>query len=403
MPIRSVRTLVVVLCAGALVGTFAAAGRSTADDDELGLTFNDASGQIRTVDVTGDIDLDNPFFQELGANGRSCFSCHRPAEGWTVAPQSVRVRFAATAGLDPIFRPNDGSNCEGADVSTLPRRIAAFSLLLTRGLIRVGIDVPVGAEFVIESVDDPYKCGAPLTQASMYRRPLPSTNLRFLSAVMWDGRESSPTTTILQDLAKQADDATTGHAEASLHLTPAQAQQIVAFETGLFTAQRRDNLAGSLTAAGALGGPVNLSQQLFFTGITRSANTILAEQTANVADRIPQLNQLRDLAGEAVDGLRAGDVSSLGAAMCKGWQAKRTLASGVSTQQIDVAVEAALEAGASGAKVTGAGGGGFLLVVCPVENQRAVRDRLADMKELPINLEPHGSRVIFNVHRDIWI
>jgi len=267
MPIRSVRTLVVVLCAGALVGTFAAASRSTADDNELGLTFNDASGQIRTVDVTGDIDLDNPFFQELGANGRSCFSCHRPAEGWTVTPQSVRVRFAATAGLDPIFRPNDGSNCEGADVSTLPRRIAAYSLLLTRGLIRVGIDVPVGAEFVIESVDDPYKCGAPLTQASMYRRPLPSTNLRFLSAVMWDGRESSPTTTILQDLAKQADDATTGHAEASLHLTPAQAQQIVAFETGLFTAQRRDNLAGSLTAAGALGGPVNLSQQLFFTGI----------------------------------------------------------------------------------------------------------------------------------------
>jgi len=84
---------------------------------------------------------------------------------------------------------------------------------------------------------------------------------------MWDGRESSPTTTILQDLAKQADDATMGHAEASLHLTPPQAQQIVAFETGLFTAQRRDNLAGSLTAAGALGGPVNLSQQLFFIGI----------------------------------------------------------------------------------------------------------------------------------------
>jgi len=131
--------------------------------------------------------------------------------------------------------------------------------------------------------------------------------------------------------------------------------------------------------------------------------TKVIQDMANVADRIPQLNQLRDLAGEAVDGLRAGDVSSLGAAMCKGWQAKRTLASGVSTQQIDVAVEAALEAGASGAKVTGAGGGGFLLVVCPVENQRAVRDRLADMKELPINLEPHGSRVIFNVHRDIWI
>src|SRR5262245_12380151 len=267
MPIRSVRGFVLVVCAGALVALSAAAGRSTADDNDLSLTFDDPSGQIRTVDVTGDVDSDNPFFQELGLNGRTCFSCHRPAQGWTITPQSVRARFAATAGLDPIFRPNDGSNCEGADVSTLPKRIAAFSLLLTRGLIRVGIDVPAGAEFVIESVDDPYRCGAGLTQASMYRRPLPSTNLRFLSAVMWDGRESSPTTTILQDLAKQADDATTGHAEASLHLTAAQKQQIVAFETGLFTAQRRDNLAGSLTAAGAQGGPVNLSQQTFFIGI----------------------------------------------------------------------------------------------------------------------------------------
>lgn len=141
---------------------------------------------------------------------------------------------------------------------------------------------------------------------------------------------------------------------------------------------------------------------LFFTGITRSANTILAEQTANISDRIPQLDQLRDLAGEAADGLRAGDVDALGAALCKGWQAKRSLATGVSNQQIDGAVDAALDAGATGAKVTGAGGGGFLLVTCPVERQRAVRDRLSGMKELPIKLEPLGSRVIFNVHRDIW-
>ena len=141
---------------------------------------------------------------------------------------------------------------------------------------------------------------------------------------------------------------------------------------------------------------------LFFTGITRIADTILGEQTANVADRIPQLDQLRDLAGEAAGGLRQGDASALGTALCKSWQAKRALASGVSNQQIDDAVEAALAAGASGAKVTGAGGGGFLLVTCPVEYQRAVRDRLAPMTELPIKLEPLGSRVIFNVHRDIW-
>jgi D-glycero-alpha-D-manno-heptose-7-phosphate kinase len=141
---------------------------------------------------------------------------------------------------------------------------------------------------------------------------------------------------------------------------------------------------------------------LFYTGTTRSADNILGEQKANIADRFTQLVQLRDLAGEAAEGLREGDVDVLGAALNKSWAAKRELASGVSNSQIDAAVEAALGAGASGAKVTGAGGGGFLLVVCPLERQRAVRDRLADMKELPIKIEPFGSRVVLNVHHDIW-
>jgi len=141
---------------------------------------------------------------------------------------------------------------------------------------------------------------------------------------------------------------------------------------------------------------------LFFTGTTRKADSILGEQTANIADRLPQLDQLRDLAGEAATGLREGDVEALGVAINKSWAAKRELASGVSNAQIDEAVEAALAAGATGAKVTGAGGGGFLLVACPLENQRRVRDRLGGMRELPIKIEPFGSRVILNVHRDIW-
>jgi D-glycero-alpha-D-manno-heptose-7-phosphate kinase len=141
---------------------------------------------------------------------------------------------------------------------------------------------------------------------------------------------------------------------------------------------------------------------LFFTGVTRSANTILSEQTANIADRLPQLHQLRDLAGEAANGLRDGDVDALGVAMNKSWAAKRELASGVSTSQIDEAVEAAITAGATGAKVTGAGGGGFLLLVCPLENQRRVREQLAHLRELPISIEPFGSRVILNIHHDIW-
>jgi hypothetical protein len=127
--------------------------------------------------------------------------------------------------------------------------------------------VPPDAEFIIDSVDDPYHCNAPLTSASMYRRPLPATNLRFLSAVMWDGRESSPTTTILEDLAKQADDATTGHAQAAAHLTEQEKQAIVAFETGLFTAQAVSDDAGPVGRDGARGGPVALSAEPFFTGI----------------------------------------------------------------------------------------------------------------------------------------
>jgi D-glycero-alpha-D-manno-heptose-7-phosphate kinase len=141
---------------------------------------------------------------------------------------------------------------------------------------------------------------------------------------------------------------------------------------------------------------------LFFTGITRDANTILSEQKANIGEKLHQLGQLSALAVEAAEGLREGDVNALGVALNKSWEAKRVLAVGVSNSQIDEAVEEALSAGATGAKVTGAGGGGFLLVVCPLEAQREVRNRLTHMKELPIKVEPLGSRVIFNVHRDIW-
>jgi D-glycero-alpha-D-manno-heptose-7-phosphate kinase len=163
--------------------------------------------------------------------------------------------------------------------------------------------------------------------------------------------------------------------------------KVVAEELGLSTAERRA-----------------LQQQimLFYTGITRSADPILAEQNVNIKATRPQLDLLRDLAGVAVERLRSGDVDAVGAAVREGWEAKRKLASGVSNDQIDVAVRRALDAGASGAKVTGAGGGGFLLVICPMERQRAVRQSLADMRELPVKLDRLGSRVVLNVLRDIW-
>jgi D-glycero-alpha-D-manno-heptose-7-phosphate kinase len=147
-----------------------------------------------------------------------------------------------------------------------------------------------------------------------------------------------------------------------------------------------------------------LQQQimLFYTGVTRSANVILTEQTANLGQTRDQLQRLRELAGIAVDKLRSGDVDAVGPAVRDSWEAKRSLASGVSNSEIDKAIACALEAGASGAKLTGAGGGGFLLVFCPVERQQAVRENLAHMRELPVKLDRFGSRIILNVIRDIW-
>ncbi|MGH9106028.1 MAG: GHMP kinase [Acidimicrobiales bacterium] len=141
---------------------------------------------------------------------------------------------------------------------------------------------------------------------------------------------------------------------------------------------------------------------LFFTGVTRSATKILAEQSQNVANHLAEHDRLRDLAGVAAERLHAGDVEGVGAAMRESWELKRKLASGVSNDQIDTIVEAALNAGASGVKVTGAGGGGFLLAVCPPEHQRAVRQALQGLRELPVKLDRLGSRVVFNVMRDIW-
>jgi D-glycero-alpha-D-manno-heptose-7-phosphate kinase len=147
-----------------------------------------------------------------------------------------------------------------------------------------------------------------------------------------------------------------------------------------------------------------LQQQimLFYTGITRSADTILAEQTANIKSTGSQLDQLRELAGYAVDRLSHADIDAIGPAVRESWEAKRKLASGVSNASVEAAIAAALDAGATGVKLTGAGGGGFLLVICPMERQPAVRDRLCEMRELPVKLDRLGTRVMFNVQRDIW-
>ena len=241
--------------------------------------FPNPTGILKTFNATGKLDLTGPFFQSLGTNGRSCASCHQPGDAWSVSAEHVADRFERSHGLDPIFRTNDGSNCDHSiETSTVGSRRHAYSLLRTRGLFRIAINVPAGAEFEVVSVINPYGCSEANT-LSMYRRPLPSTNLRFLSTVMWDGRESSSETgtqpitfatnptDLLSNLIHQAIDATLGHAQASSPPTVEQQKKIVEFEMGLTTAQALDFGSGPLDGHGASGGPLFLASQPFYIGI----------------------------------------------------------------------------------------------------------------------------------------
>ncbi len=243
------------------------------------------TGRFQTYATTGSIDQTNPFFVSLGKNGRTCATCHQAQDGWTITPADVQARFDATTpkGTDPIFRTNDGSNSPDADVSTEAARQSAYSMLLSKGLIRVGIGIPTGADFELAAVDDPYGY-ASAAELSLFRRPLPSTNLGFLSTVMWDGRETFAGNTINFDLKDQSNGATVGHAQALLALDDATRSAIVGFETTLFTAATYDNDAKALTDKQGLGGPVNLSTVPFHLGIN---DPLGGDMTANAQPFTP--------------------------------------------------------------------------------------------------------------------
>jgi cytochrome c peroxidase len=238
---------------------------------------------------------ENAFFQSLGTNGRTCFTCHQPAYGMSISVEHVNDVFRHTSGRDPLFAPVDGATCpknvpESATSKSLLGGVTghgkgalkdAYKTLLERGLIRIFLPIPVDADYTIEVVSDPYGCntdpatnteinlqGVPQQVISVYRRPRMAASMLFaVSAgstvapqtglnsgnIMWDGREPF--------LESQAIDATKVHAQARTSLTTAQQKQIVDFETGIFTAQSRTPDAGDLSEFYAQGGPVALASQ----------------------------------------------------------------------------------------------------------------------------------------------
>lgn len=252
------------------------------------LEYENASGTLRTMLVGGPMETKgHPFFSPIGPNGRACVTCHQPADAMSLSADTARSRWQDTGGKDPLFAASDGSNCP-----TLPQADpASHSLLLEHGLIRIQrpwppkdlAGRPIKPDFTIEVVRDPWGCesgakyGPQAGNISVYRRPRPVANLKFLLAVgfAYDPKQGLPlpldpesgrpmSGNLMADgragtLNAQMRDAASTHLEFLKRLDSADMQRIVDFESRIFSAQSRDRKGGALDEGGAEGGPEKLA------------------------------------------------------------------------------------------------------------------------------------------------
>ena len=138
---------------------------------------------------------------------------------------------------------------------------------------------------------------------------------------------------------------------------------------------------------------------LFFTGKTREAASILAEQKSNIEKKADLLKAMAQQAEQVRKAIATGAIDSLGSLLHKAWEAKRKLAGTITNSQLDKIYERALKAGALGGKISGAGGGGFFLLCVPSDKRQSVRQALTDLREMPFRLEKGGSRVVLDMQR----
>src|SRR5262245_10390989 len=258
--------------------------------------YENPYGSLSILNTSGDVvTKNNAFFDPIGTNGRACVTCHQPADGMSISVESVKQRWGVTGGGDPLFAAVDGKNCPDLP-DAYPQ---SHSLLLSRGLIRVSLPWPpkaadgtaVKPEFTIEVVRDPTGCNtgsvyglnSPTPAISVYRRPRPAANLKYVIADGFGvgrfiGKNGQPTArgpetgrlvqmNMMADarelsLKTQARSAASGHLQTKGAMTDAQLEQIIAFETQVYAAQGFDFEAGDLTEPGgppALG-PAALAQ-----------------------------------------------------------------------------------------------------------------------------------------------
>lgn len=293
------------------------------------LDYDNELGSLRVILAGEALDTrGHPFFEPLGPNGRACVTCHQPADAMSLSARTAQARWEASGGRDPLFAAIDGSNCP-----TLPQQErAAHSLLLDYGLIRVERPWPprdadgrvVQPDFDVEVVRDPWGCNsapaygpaASTPRLSVYRRPRPVANLKYLVAAgfEYDPKQGLPlprdaetgvlvSGNLMADaraptLAAQARDAALSHLEYAGVLTPLQLQQIVAFEMRVFTAQQRGARGGELDAAGAEGGPRKLLEsepgQLGSIGIPVWSEFAAWEQAAKDPALTPEQRAYRE-------------------------------------------------------------------------------------------------------------
>jgi D-glycero-alpha-D-manno-heptose-7-phosphate kinase len=141
---------------------------------------------------------------------------------------------------------------------------------------------------------------------------------------------------------------------------------------------------------------LNSHLMLFYTGIKRTASDVAESYVNNIDTRRRQLRLMRDLVDESINILNSNtDLLSFGNLLHEAWQAKRSLSGKVSNPQVDGLFDAALRAGALGGKLTGAGGGGFMLLFVPPDRQHDVQEALHNLIHVPFKFEPAGSQVIF--------
>jgi hypothetical protein len=256
--------------------------------------YENAVGALGVLNTAGPLETrGHPFFAALGANGRGCVTCHQPHNAMALSVATIRERWDATSGLDPLFAAVDGRNCPHLPAGDP----AAHSLLLTRGLFRVALPwpprdaagAPLPVEFTLEVVRDPTSCNTHAVYGlesahptvSVYRRPRPVANTKYLThnnfgvgpfiaksglPAVRDPDTGLPTSmNMMADarvttLKAQAQDAARNHLELSNGLGAVDLERVISFEQQIYVAQAFDLAAGDLTKrAGSGFGPENLA------------------------------------------------------------------------------------------------------------------------------------------------